>query len=45
MSVNKESEYEEIREFLNRLESISGQVSEHEISERINLTLSNYLKN
>jgi len=35
MSVNKESEYEEIREFLNQLESISGQVSEHEISERI----------
>ncbi len=35
MSVNKESEYKEIREFLNQLESLSGQVSEHEISERI----------
>jgi len=35
MSVNKESEYKEIKEFLNRLESISGQVSELEISEKI----------
>jgi len=35
MSVNKESEHEETREFLNQLESISGQVSELEISESI----------
>jgi len=37
MGINKEleSEYEEIKEFLNKLESISGQVSENEISEKI----------
>lgn len=32
---NKESEYQETRKFLAQLESISGQVSEHEISDRI----------
>ncbi len=35
MSVNKEFEYEKIREFLEQLESISEPLSEHEISELI----------
>lgn len=35
MNVNNEFGHEETREIINQLESISGQVSEHEISGRI----------